>query len=346
MYPLKKIILLLFLLFSGLPLLAQGGTRGGLQWGEAERGELRVMWYNVENLFHPDDDGAGDGNEGADEKELAVDDEFRPEGVRAWTYFRYRDKLTKLAKVIVATGRWQPPELVGLCEVENGQVLEDLIAHPILAPYDYAYLHRDGPDHRGMEVACLFRPERFDVTDWLYVEPVEGEGFDQTREMLYLQGSWGRKDSLELFLVHFISRYRGSGQTANYRRKQAERLVDLMDSLSCGSEGKLVLAAGDFNDAGNAWSLEPFQEFDMLPSGDETSYKYRGVWSRIDFFLLKGEAERYRIDGSVFKHPGLLIPDLTYGGLKPFRTYEGYAYSGGYSDHLPVLLDISRGRIF
>ena len=143
----------------------------------------------------------------------------------------------------MAAGRWQPPELVGLCEVENAQVLEDLIAHPILARFDYAYLHRDGPDHRGMEVACLFRPERFDVIDWRYVDPVEGEGFDQTREMLYLQGSWGRKDSLGLFLVHFISRYRGSGQTASYRRSQAERLTGLMDSVACRSEGKLVLAA-------------------------------------------------------------------------------------------------------
>ncbi len=297
------------------------------------------MWYNVENLFHPDEDLHEGENPG-------TDDEFRPEGVRAWTYSRYRDKLTKLAKVIVAAGRWQPPELVGLCEVENGQVLEDLIAHPILAPYDYAYLHRDGPDHRGMEVACLFRPERFDMKDWRYVEPVEGEGFDQTREMLYLQGSWGRKDSLGLFLVHFISRYRGAGQTASYRRKQAERLAGLMDSVACTSGEKLVLAAGDFNDEEEGWSLEPFSDFQMVPSGEEASYKYRGAWSRIDFFLLRGQTESYRIAGSVFRHPGLMVPDLTYGGLKPFRTYEGYAYSGGYSDHLPVLLDISAGPLF
>jgi len=301
---------------------------------EAERGELRLMWYNVENLFHPSDDS------------LPGDDEFTPGGVRAWTYWRYRQKLTCLARVIVAAGRWQPPDLVGLCEVENPQVLEDLVSHPILAPFAYSYLHHDSQDHRGMDVACLFRPERIDLIDWEYLGPVEEETFDRTRDLLFLSGVWSRKDSFDMVLVHFISRYRGSGLTANYRRQQAAMLAALLDSLGRRSPDRLLLVAGDFNDTRDGWSLEPLSGLQILPSEEFPSYKYRGQWNGIDFFLVSGRHELYRIRGGLFNHPGLLVSDLSYGGLRPFRTYDGYRYSGGYSDHLPVLLDISRKSFF
>lgn len=310
---------------------AQEASDSSFKGLEASRGELRLMWYNAENLFHPSDDS------------LSGDDEFTPEGERGWSYKRYRQKLTKVARVIVAAGQWEPPDVIGLCEVEGAQVLEDLVAHPILASFDYSYLHRDGPDHRGMDVACLFRGERFSPVNWQFIPPVEGEGFDLTREMLHLKGVWGRSDTLELFLVHFISRYRGSGITANYRRKQSLRLAGLIDSVLCCAPWRLVLAAGDFNDPMGAWSMEPLGPVSCdIPDGLGASYKYRGVWSGIDLFLVSGRRERYRISGAVFKHPSILLPDLTYGGMKPFRTYEAYRYSGGYSDHLPILLDISR----
>ncbi len=298
--------------------------------GESGRGDLRLMWYNVENLFYPSDDT------------LPGDDEFTPEGVRYWSYDRYYQKLTRLARVIVAAGRWQPPGVVGLCEVESPQVLEDLVSHPILASYHYSYLHREGPDHRGMDVACIFRPERFNPVGWQFIGPVAGEGFEQTREMLHLRGTWGSHDTLELFLIHFISRYRGAGATAVYRREQAARLAYLVDSVRSMAPGNLVVVAGDFNDTREAWSLEPLKGFYSPFSLEASSYKYRGAWSGIDLFLVSGVRERYRIGGTVFNLSHLLVPDLTYGGVKPFRTYEGYHYTGGYSDHLPVLLDISR----
>jgi len=293
------------------------------------------MWYNAENLFHP----SNDPSEG--------DDEFIPEGERGWSHKRYQQKLTRVARVIVAHGQWEPTDVIGLCEVEGAQVLEDLVSHPILASYDYSYLHHEGPDHRGMDVACLFRGERFAPVSWQFILPVEEEDFDLTREMLHLKGVWGRSDTLELFLVHFISRYRGSGITANYRRRQSLRLAGLIDSVVCRSMGNLVVAAGDFNDSREAWSMEPLNSAwkgkvpISIPSGLGASYKYRGVWSGIDLFLVSGRRERYRISGAVFNYPSMLVPDLSYGGLKPFRSYEAYRYSGGYSDHLPVLLDIS-----
>jgi len=118
------------------------------------RGESCLMWYNVENLFYPEDDST------------TGDDEFTPQGLRRWTWNRYRKKLTNLAKVIIASGRGDSPDLVALCEVENALVLEELCAHPILAPYHYSYLHRESHDHRGMDVACLIRLGSFESVTW------------------------------------------------------------------------------------------------------------------------------------------------------------------------------------
>ena len=305
---------------------------------EVSRGDLRLMWYNVENLFHPSDDS------------LAGDDEFTPEGVRHWTYSRYRQKLTGVARVIVAAGRWDPPEVVGLGEVENAQVLEDLVSHPILEPYHYSYLHREGPDHRGMDIACLFRDRRFKPVGWRAMPPVVSGAFGDTREMVHVRGVWGRRDTLDLFLVHFISSYGGSGATADYRKKQAARLVHLADSVRRAGYAGLMVMAGDFNEPWDGYSLEPLRNSlvggdtvaPVSPEGPWTSYKYRGIWSGIDQFLIAGGGDRYRIKGSVLHLPVLLTSDETYGGVKPFRTYEGYRYAGGVSDHLPILLDISR----
>lgn len=329
--------------------------------------ELRILWYNVENLFHPSDDS------------LPGDDEFTPAGVRHWTWERYRKKLTALAKVIVAAGEGEPPELVGLAEVENDSVLADLAGHPILRPYGYACLHRDGPDHRGMDVAVLCREERFGLLECTFHPPPPDDLLSDTREMVHICGTWGRRDTLDLFLVHLISRYGGTGATAAYRREQVRLLSRLIDSVLSHRQQALVLVAGDFNEEADGYAMEPLRQ--VLSGGDSVrtispegragnsfriispeiragnsirnmgleggggSYKYRGVWEQIDRFMVTGGTMRYRLEGSTLRLPVLLTPDEAYGGIKPRRTYEGFRYAGGVSDHLPVLLVIRR-RLF
>jgi endonuclease/exonuclease/phosphatase family metal-dependent hydrolase len=296
------------------------------------------MWYNVENLFHPGDDPS------------PGDDEFTPSGVRNWTFTRYHEKITRLAKVIIAAGGWDPPDVVGLGEVENALVLEDLVSHPILEPYHYRYLHRDSPDHRGMDLACLYREDRFKPYGWSAIPVIASGSLGSTREMIHLWGPAARKDTMDLFLVHFISRYGGSGATAEYRRKQAMLLVSLCDSVRrVRPDGPMVLA-GDFNEEWEGYSLEPIRNARagkdpirvVPPEGPQGSYKYRGVWSHIDHFLVAGGNGPYRFSSSVVSLPFLLTPDEAYGGMKPSRTYDGYRYTGGFSDHLPILLKISR----
>jgi endonuclease/exonuclease/phosphatase family metal-dependent hydrolase len=296
------------------------------------------MWYNAENLFYPEDDS------------IDGDDGFTPGGERRWTWERYRKKLTDLAKVIVAAGAWNPPDVVGLAEIEDSRVLEDLISHPLLTTYRYSYIHREGKDHRGMEVACMFRGDRLDLCQWRTIPPVGSGEMARTRSFIHLTFSWGARDTLDLFLVHLISKYRGEGSTASYRRTQSAWLLQAADSARIMFPGRMVVMAGDFNESWGGYSLAPMitdrkggdtiQCFPDPAAGQ--SYKYRGSWLGIDMFLVMGHSAKYRLKGSVFRHPAMSIRDHKYGGTRPFRTYEGYRYTGGFSDHLPILLDINR----
>jgi hypothetical protein len=303
---------------------------------EVPRGEVRLMWYNLENLFHPSDDS------------MSPDDEFTPAGLRHWTFSRYQQKLAMIAKVIVAAGQWEPPDIVGMAEIENALVLEDLVSHPILKPYRYGYLHRESPDHRGMDVACLFREGRFVLKGWGTVPPVISGNHGQTREILHLWGTWGRGDTLDVFLLHFISRYQGPAATAGYRKMQAALLAGLSDSIRCVRPGGVLVMGGDFNVPWEDYSMEPLRGATpggvgiepVVPEGPLGSYKYQGRWSMIDQFLVAGIRDPPRITCSVFAPAPLLAPDATYGGTMPHRTWQGYAYAGGISDHLPILLDI------
>ena len=296
--------------------------------------ELCMIWYNTENLFYPGDDT------------LPGDDEFTPEGTYHWTWSRYRDKLTAIAKVVIAAGGWDPPGLVALCEIENANVLEELIHHPILAPYHYLSFHREGPDHRGLEVACLIRKEKFTAVEWEYIPwmpPVTA-----TREMMHLTLCCG-VDTVDLFLVHLISKFGGSGATAQLRRIQAEQLVHCMDSVNAVRAKSTIMAVGDFNDQSTGFSLEPLRTAriggDTLipvdPDGGEGSYKYHGQWSNIDQVLVSRSLHHCLTGVSILRLPQLVTEDPVYGGIKPDRTYEGYLYRGGLSDHMPLVIELT-----
>ncbi|MEA3463325.1 MAG: hypothetical protein U9R49_15700 [Bacteroidota bacterium] len=317
--------LLCMLFFKGvMDLRAQTGKRG----------EFCFVWYNVENLFYPEND-SGPG-----------DDEFTPEGPRHWSWSRYRKKLTALAKVIIASGRGEAPELVALCEVENALVLEELSNHPILAPYHYSILHRESHDHRGMDVACLIRKGRIRSYKWEthpFAPPVR-----ETRDVMHITACLDR-DTLDLFLLHLISKYGGAGATAELRRMQTGQLVQLMDSVYSTRSRAGILAAGDFNEEYQGFSMEPLRDARfggdsltplILPGGIRT-YKYRGRWSPIDQVLVIQSLQPGSVKVSTLNLPPLLTDDLQFGGIKPRRCYEGFQYMGGISDHLPLIIDLN-----
>ena len=326
-------ILFLLLCHPALYLPAQEISSAELASSVA-RGSCCLVWYNVENLFYPDDDST------------AGDDEFTPQGLRHWIWSRYRDKLTALAKVIIATGRGDAPELVALCEVENALVLEELCSHPILAPYHYSYLHRESHDHRGMDVACLIRLGCFESVTWEtlpFTLPVS-----ETRDLMHISLDWGA-DTLDLFLVHLLSKYGGAGATAFLRSCQTGQLVQFMDSVYAVRQRGLIMTAGDFNETYEGYAMEAMRSARfgsdslsvLLPENGPGTYKYRGRWSPIDQVLVLQSLAQGSVRVSTLQLPALLTEDMQFGGIKPRRTYEGFQYAGGVSDHLPLVIDLT-----
>jgi predicted extracellular nuclease len=318
-----------------------------------DRGDLRIMFYNVENLFDTTDDPS------------AQDDEFLPEGERHWTPMRYWNKINHLYKVVVALGGWRPPEIIGLCEVENRGVLEDLLKKTPLARYNYRIVHQDSPDERGIDVALLFLNEYLTVLSTRYIPvTIAGEPEWKTRDILYLAGMTAPGDTLHLFVNHWPSRSGGQLETEHYRLEAARILRQEIERIFADHPESNVIVMGDFNDNPGDQSIQDVLgvEREMSPVRHEMlynlsrnqedqkvagSYKYQMSWDLMDQIIVSGkllceDEDLYvKRDGfRIFSPDFLLEEDKTNMGVKPFRTYSGFRYQNGFSDHLPVFIDL------
>ncbi|MCU0474451.1 MAG: endonuclease [Bacteroidales bacterium] len=303
---------------------------------------VRLMFYNVENLFDILDDT------------LKEDDEFLPAGIRRWNSKRYFLKINSLYKTIAAAGEWDVPAILGLCEIENRRVIEDLIYGTNLSRYEFGILHEDSPDPRGIDVGLIYRKDRVEVLKYCYLFPpgFSSDGF-KTRSVLYAVCTIS-EDTIHLFVNHWPSR-RGGVLAAEEQRSEIAMMVSSKtDSITEVSEGKAkIIIMGDFNSTPEDQIISSFSR-DMkminlsenLPAGSGT-YRYMGTWELIDQVIVSEELinsdhglftspELFRI----FKPDFLLKSDTKYPGATPFSTYRGYRYQGGYSDHLPVILDL------
>jgi hypothetical protein len=138
---------------------------------------VRIMFYNVENLFHPTNDS------------LKNDDEFTKEGMRYWTFNRYYDKLNKIGKTVMALGEWEPPAVIGLCEVENIECLTDLVKNSPLKAFGYEIVFKDCDDTRGIDVALLYRPQFFNFVSFESIKLNFPEANSSpSRDILYTKG--------------------------------------------------------------------------------------------------------------------------------------------------------------
>ncbi|HPJ05602.1 MAG TPA: endonuclease [Bacteroidales bacterium] len=315
-----------------------------LCYNDASGQELGVMFYNVENLFDTENDT------------LKADDEFLPVGERRWTPSRYHRKLASIARAVAAAGEWELPSLVGLCEVENEEVLKDLVYGTVLSAGNYGIVHRDSPDARGIDVALLYRRDHFSVAgveSWL-PESHDGEAV-QTRNVLYVKVT-RRSDTLHLVLCHLPSRRGGILAAEGLRGRMISLAGSKVDSVMTASGGRAALIVmGDFNAPPDEPLMSEFcGETGLInlsadcASRGKGSYKYQGTWEMIDQVLVSSSmvdtASVFSVlPGSfgVVDAPFLLAEDVTYPGHKPFPTYGGYRYSGGYSDHLPVVIKMT-----
>lgn len=306
--------------------------------------EFSVMFYNTENLFDTVDDTVKD------------DDEFLPGGSRHWTKGRYRQKINSIARVIAAAGEWEPPVIAGLCEVENENVVKDIVYSPVLARAHYSYVHVESPDRRGIDLALIYRRDLIKIADsrsWI-PDTTEGEAFD-SRNLLYAKAVKGA-DTIHIICCHFPSR-RGGVLAAEKNRIRVASLARVKaDSILSVSGGMAsVIIMGDFNaepadtlmniiaDGVNLINTSAFPA-----SSVAGSYRYQGKWETIDQIIVSGamtdaNSRIYTNPHSfrVFDAPFLVTDDPDYPGRKPFATYNGYKWSGGYSDHLPVMITVT-----
>ena len=310
---------------------------------------IRLMFYNVENLFHPSNDS------------LKNDDEFTPDGVRYWNWTKYERKLAQIAQNIIAVGEWEAPAIVGLCEVENIQCLKDLVYDSPLKNYDYEIIHQESADNRGIDVAFLYRPSFFTVISYKSFKLVFPDSSRASRDILYVKGLAG-KDTLHCFVNHWPSRYGGELITKPKRNFAAQVLRTKFDSIQKTYSQASIIAMGDFNDYPSDESMQTILQakkdtLNRTPSDlinliwqyekDGGTHKYQGQWHILDQFiinqpLLHSESE-LRTSFSmakIFDGPWLLTDESDGFGEKPFRTYNGFKYIGGYSDHLPIYVDI------
>ena len=292
---------------------------------------FRILFWNTENLFDCKDDPKKN------------DNEFLPDATRHWTYFRYRDKVKNLAKGIIASGDEYVPDLVGLCEVENDSCLYDLTRRSPLKEAGYRYVMTDSPDQRGIDVALLYQRGSFKLLQHQSIRiPFKQVKKAPTRDILHVVGKVVSGDTLDVWVVHYPSRRGGKAKSEPYRLLVAEILKHAVDSVMQVRQNPNVVIMGDFNDGPSSPVMKKLcsdgRLVNLMQGKKEGTYRYRGAWEILDQFLVSGNVRTKNAE--VLQHPFLLEEDEKYGGNKPFRTYNGMRYQGGFSDHLPIILDL------
>ena len=352
--------LTLILLFNGYPFgntIAQSDTSSTYDihflddFDDSYRGDntVRVMFYNLENLFDIYDDT------------LKNDESFLPEGDHHWGSYKYYQKSNNLGKTILAVGGWEAVELVGVCEVENLKVLEDLTHKTVLRNSKYSILHKESPDKRGIDVALMYRPDKISIDTVQYIKVFLGKNNRPTRDILYATVRTLNGAQLHVFVNHWPSRYGGQMKSVPKRKAAARVVRSYVDSILAQEPNANILLMGDFNDepdnesihdvlrARNDSTFADSTELYNLMShfhGNHGTHKYQGTWGVLDQFmvtkwLFQGQNELKIIPGPlVFRAPFLMTKETKYPGMKPYRTYVGFKYSGGYSDHLPIFVDL------
>ena len=327
-----------------------------------------IGFYNLENLFDTYDDP------------VKNDEEFLPEGKNKWTEVKYRKKLHNMATVIstMAESNGAFHTVLGVSEIENRLVLEDLVSQPEIARANYQIVHYDSPDVRGVDVGLLYRPDQFVYIDsesipFTFDSDIEFSmseelqaGF-KTRDILMVHGKIDGED-FAIYVAHLPSRVGGKG--GDLRSRGAEIIYGHAREMMRKYPGIKVVVMGDMNDNPTDDSMAIYLHGKENPSEvDQTDFfspflsmlkkgygsiAYRGEWSIYDLILVNetllnapdgglkikqtGKKGNY---GVVFKRPFMITRNGQYKGY-PFRTFSNGAFIGGYSDHFPTYIVVGR----
>ena len=327
-----------------------------------------IGFYNLENLFDTYDDP------------VKNDEEFLPEGKNKWTEVKYRKKLHNIATVIstMAESNGAFHTVLGVSEIENRLVLEDLVSQPEIARANYQIVHYDSPDVRGVDVGLLYRPDQFVYIDsesipFTFDSDIEFSmseelqaGF-KTRDILMVHGKIDGED-FAIYVAHLPSRVGGKG--GDLRSRGAEIIYGHAREMMRKYPGIKVVVMGDMNDNPTDDSMAIYLHGKENPSEvDQTDFfspflsmlkkgygsiAYRGEWSIYDLILVNetllnapdgglkikqtGKKGNY---GVVFKRPFMITRNGQYKDY-PFRTFSNGSFIGGYSDHFPTYIVVGR----
>lgn len=306
-----RIIYIIFLsLIFSLPILA-------------EKSSLRIVSYNVENLFDTKHDT------------LKNDSSFLPEGMHHWTYRRYQTKIDRIAQVLVNIGGWESVPLVGLCEVENARCLRNLCYE--LRRFHYKYVHYDSPDERGVDVALLYDSTRLSILNSRALSlSLDG---DATRDILYVSALYEQRDTVHVMMCHLPSQLGGASNT-DWKRQHAKSLLQSqIDSILLLHPSANIVVMGDMNTSAQDDLTGMVNLMIPIQKMGQGTHKYQGIWTCLDQFYVS-QSIATKATTTIFSPQWLLEEDTKYLDYKPRRTYIGYRYNDGYSDHLPIILHI------
>ncbi len=299
-----------------------------------------IAFYNLENLFDTVDDPT------------TLDDDFTEEGKLKWRLKRYKKKIKKISSVIEQIGierSYFPPVLVGVAEVENKDVINDLVYSKKLQNHHYDYVHYDSPDKRGIDVGLIYNKQVFELLNSevfpLYVDDIDGER-DFTRDVLLVQGNLNG-EFISVIVNHWPSRRKGT-EESEYKRLEASKLNrKIIRSLREVDEDAKIIIMGDFNDNPTNKSIQNLIQDDFynpmqsLLAKGEGSLKHNEDWYLFDQIIYSKNFLKEQKGAHRFKSAEVFDKEFlkVYRGKnkgKPFRTYIGKWYQGGYSDHFPV----------
>jgi hypothetical protein len=312
-----------------------------------------IAFYNLENLFDYEDDPK------------INDQDYLPTGRNEWTKERYQEKLMNMAEVIYQLGdqeggtKWNGPTFLGVCEIENRRVLEDLIATPRLKDKNYGIIQYDSPDKRGIDVAFFYKKDYFKVLGSKVFSLINPDEPDRTtRDQLLVSGIYD-DDTLHFIVNHWPSR-----AAASPARENAANLCrSIVDSLLSINPKAKIFIMGDFNDTPVDKSInylvhksvkkKPetddvivlFNPFAELHKKGYGTIAHADTWSVFDMIIISPGVVEGSNNGYKYKfadrwdRPWLHQQTGKYKGY-PLRTHAGGVYLGGYSDHLPVYMYI------
>lgn len=302
-----------------------------------------IGFYNVENLFDTIDDP------------YTEDEWFLPESESNWDQEKYSTKLNNLAKVIDAM-REGPggPDLIGLCEVENEQVVWDLAQNELFAANVYEVVHFDSPDNRGIDVAAMYDPDKFELLDAKSIPVIMLEDpAIKTRDILCCKFAVRESNEIFYFYVNHWSSRRGGAEETFFKRKNcATALLDDMNYQFKDYSKENIIIVGDMNDYPTDKSI-----IDVLGAGEPKSetllwnlqlenqkkglgtYNYKGEWGCLDNLIVTESIYFLSTPVKILKEDWMMYED-DQGEVYPSKTYGGSNYYGGYSDHLPIYFEV------